>query len=237
MQILPRSAWGAVPPKSPGRPWAPGGPTDLVVHWVGGAGSINASNHADCPARIRAIQQYEMSKEYSDIAYNLVCCPHGQVYEGRGLAIQGAANGPSTNATKPSVCLLLNEQDHLTPAMQASVLELHQTVTPGQIIGHREVNTTTCPGPEVFAWIESLRHQPPPPPPPTGDDMPYLMRGDKTPEVYLVNGNTRLWLDQASYGPWKLWLVAHVPGACDPKTNSEWVVPQAMIDRLVRVGP
>jgi hypothetical protein len=84
--------------------------------------------------------------------------------------------------------------------------------------------------------VEYARPTPPPLPIPIGDDMPYLMRGDKTPEVWLVNGNTRLWLDQASYGPWKLWLVAHQPGATDPKTNSEWVVPQAMVDRLVRIG-
>lgn len=240
MHIEPRSAWGAAPPKAPGRSWAPSGPIDLVVHWVGGSGSIGITSHADCPPRIKAIQTYEMSKEYSDIAYNLVCCPHGTVYEGRGLNVQGAANGPQTNATKPSVCLLLNMADRITSAMQASILELNATLTPGTILGHREVNTTTCPGNEVYAWITNHRHANPippvPAPGPIGDQMPILMRGDKTPEVWLVNGNTRLWLDQNSYGPWKLWLVAHAPGSTDPKTNAEWVVPQVMIDRLVRIG-
>lgn len=126
----------------------------------------------------------------------------------------------------------------MTTAMQAAILDLNLTVTPGTIYGHREVNSTTCPGDQVYAWILGHRHATPPVPVPgpIGEDMPYLMRGDKAPEVWLVNGNTRLWLDQPSYGAWKLWLVAHSPGSCDPNSNGEWVVPQVMIDRLVRIG-
>ena len=173
MHIEPRSAWGAAPPKAPGKPWAPSGPIDLVVHWVGGSGSIGITSHADCPTRIKAIQTYEMSKEYSDIAYNLICCPHGTVYEGRGLNVQGAANGPQTNATKPSVCLLLNMADRMTPAMQDRILDLNRWVTPGTILGHREVNTTTCPGDEVYAWITTHRHANPIPPVPAPEtDIP-----------------------------------------------------------------
>ena len=41
--ILPRSAWGAAPPKSPGRPWANGGPIDLVVHSFIGSATVAAS--------------------------------------------------------------------------------------------------------------------------------------------------------------------------------------------------
>ena len=218
MQILPRSAWGAVPPKSPGRPWAPGGPVDLVVHWVGGAGTIGIRDHADCPARIRAVQAYEMSQEYSDIAYNVVCCPHGAVYEGRGLGVQGAANGPSTNATKPSVCLLLNQQDSMTSAMQASVLELNRTVTPGTLLAHREVNSTACPGPQVYGWILETRLQPPPTPePPTpveDDEMPKLVKcNNGDPMVLLTNSIHSRWVQDeaelndltALYGPPATW--------------------------------
>jgi len=216
MQILPRSAWGAAPPKSPGRPWAPGGPVDLVVHWVGGNGTIGIQSHTDCPARIKAVQSYEMSQEYSDIAYNLVCCPHGTVYEGRGLGVQGAANGPSTNATKPSVCLLLNTQDPMTPEMQASVLELNRTITPGTILAHREVNTTVCPGPQVYGWILDTRTQPQPQPPTPveDDDMPRLVKCDNgDPMVLITNSIHSRWVQdeaelndlKALYGPVSTW--------------------------------
>jgi hypothetical protein len=216
MNILPRSAWGAAPPSASPQPW-PGPTSDLVVHWVGGAGSINADNHAECPTRIRAIQSYEQSHGYTDIAYNLVCCPHGQVYEGRGLQYRGAANGPATNSTKPSVCLLLNVNNKMTAAMQAALLELNATVCPGTILGHREVNTTTCPGDDVFAWITTHRHAtptPPPPVPPEDDDMPKLVKcqnGD--PMVLLTNSIHSRWVQDedelkdltALYGPPATW--------------------------------
>jgi len=214
MQILPRSAWGAAPPKSPGRPWAPGGPVDLVVHWVGGNGTIGIQSHTDCPARIKAVQSYEMSQEYSDIAYNLVCCPHGTVYEGRGLGVQGAANGPSTNATKPSVCLLLNTQDTMTPEMQASVLELNRTITPGTILAHREVNTTVCPGPQVYGWILTTRTQPAPTPPPSEDELVQLVKcNNGDPMVLITNSIHSRWVQdeaelndlKALYGPVSTW--------------------------------
>jgi hypothetical protein len=216
MQILPRSAWGAAPPKSPGRPWASGGPVDLVVHWVGGSGTIGIRSHTDCPTRIRAVQSYEMSQEYSDIAYNVVCCPHGTVYEGRGLGVQGAANGPATNGTKPSVCLLLNVDDTMTPAMQASVLELNRTVTPGMILGHREVNTTTCPGPQVYGWILNTRTQPQPEPPtPIEDDeMPKVVKcNNGDPMVLITNSIHSRWVQDeaelndlvAVWGPISTW--------------------------------
>ena len=217
MHIEPRSAWGAVPPKNPPEPWAPGGPIDLVVHWVGGAGTLNIQSHDDCPARIRAIQSYEMSHGYSDIAYNLVCCPHGTVYEARGLAHRGAANGPKTNGTKPSVCLLLNEQDRMTQAMRDRILDLNASVTPGTIYGHREVNTTSCPGDEVFAWILSVRNRPPTPPqpaPPEDEDMPRLVKCDNgDPMVLLTNSIHSRWVQdeaelndlKALYGPVQTW--------------------------------
>lgn len=217
MDIQPRSAWGAVPPKEPGQPWANGEPIDLVVHWVGGAGTLNIRSHSDCPTRIRAIQQYEMTHGYSDIAYNLVCCPHGTVYEGRGLNVRGAANGPATNGTKPSVCLLLNVDDPMTSAMQDRILDLNRWVTPGRIVGHREVNTTTCPGDQVFAWIETHRTAPPTPKPPTpveDDDMQRLVKCDNgDPMVLVTNSIHSRWVQDeaelkdliALYGPVQTW--------------------------------
>ena len=213
--ILPRSAWGAAPPKSPGRPWATGGPIDLVVHWVGGAGSLNIRSHEDCPARIRGIQSYEMANGYSDIAYNVLICPHGTIYEGRGLGVQGAANGPQTNATKPSVCLLLNVADTMTPAMGDRILDLNRAEMPGRILGHREVNSTTCPGDQVFAWIVSTRIVPPPThEPPEETEVQRIVKCDNgDPMVLITNSIHSRWVQDeaelkdltALYGPVQTW--------------------------------
>ena len=235
MNIKPRSAWGAKPPTRPGEPWADHGPIDLVVHWVGGSGSLFLSDPARVPQAIRAIQAAEMAGPYSDIAYNLVLDPWGQLWEGRTLAVRGAANGPETNGTKPSVCLLLNQGDTMTQPMKETIKAMRVNLTPGQLYGHREVNTTACPGNEVMAWISDQRQPRPPTPPPPAKmelDPMYLMRGDKTPHVWIVSGGTKRHLDAASYPSWLVWSLVHIPGACDPMTNKEWVVPQIMVDAL-----
>lgn len=173
--IIPRSDWGARPPTGAYSPWN-GSHHGLVVHYVGGAGSIGLADHARCPERVRGIQSYEQSKGYVDIAYNLVLCPHGSIYEGRGLAKAGAANGPSTNSTMPSVCYLANVDDHLTEPAKVA-LRLLRAEFPPEFLGHREVNATSCPGNSIFAWVVSERALPAaaalPPvsatsPPPTG---------------------------------------------------------------------
>ena len=234
MNILPRSAWGAAPASAPGQKWAAGGPVDLVVHYVGGKGTIGIRSHDDCPGRIRNVQAYEMSHGYTDIAYNLALCPHGQVYESRGLQVRGAANGPTTNGTKPSVCLLLNEPDPMTPAMQQAILDLNLTVTPGTIYGHREVNSTSCPGDDVYQWILGHRHATPPTPPdplPEDEDMPKVVKcNNGDPMVLLTNSIHARWVQDedeqkdlvAVYGPVATWaprdfyrpvLVGPAPGA------------------------
>jgi hypothetical protein len=172
---------------------------------------------------------------YSDIAYNLVLDWQGQLWEGRTLAVRGAANGPETNGTKPSVCLLLNQADTMTQPMKETIKAMRVNLTPGQLYGHREVNATTCPGNEVMAWISDQRQPRPPTPPPLPVmelDPMYLMRGDKTPHVWIVSGGTKRHLDAAAYPSWLVWSIVHIPGSTDPSTNKEWVVPQVMVDAL-----
>jgi len=76
------------------------------------------------------------------------------------------------------------------------------------------------------------RPAPPPIPPPMiqEDDM-VLLRGDKTPHVWLVNGPLKVHLTADTYPQW-LFFLAGRPGAVDPTTRREWVVPQAMVDTL-----
>ena len=71
MIIKSRADWGARPPLSPPSKWSDG-PHDLVVHWVGGSGTMGLTSPDKVPAAIRNIQAYEQSKGYSDIAYNLI---------------------------------------------------------------------------------------------------------------------------------------------------------------------
>ena len=56
-----------------------------------------------------------------------------------------------------------------------------------------------------------------------------LMRGDKQPHVWLVNGPWKTHVTADAYNGW-LFICNSVPGAVDPTTKKEWVVPQVMVD-------
>ena len=88
-----------------------------------------------------------------------------------------------------------------------------------------------------YFYAPGVEYASPPPPPiiihPQAvfeDDM-KLMRGDKTPHVWMVSGPFRLHLTADVYPMW-LFTAASTPGSLDPLTNKEYVVPQAMIDSL-----
>lgn len=231
MIIKQRVDWAAVPPSKPPSSWSEG-PIDLVVHWVGGKGSLNIKSPSDVPAVIRNIQAFEMRTGYSDIAYNLICDPFGQVWDGRSLRFAGAANGPATNGSKPSVCLLLNEGDEFTVAMKDAVRELRATYCRGQLLGHREVNATSCPGDTVMRWIQSERIVPVPPIVKTENEMTKLVRGSSTPSVWITNGIVKRHVTADAYGGWL--IVGHsVPGMLDG--NKEWVWDQAFVDSIPTV--
>jgi len=172
--IHPRSEWGAAPSKGAYSNWSVS-PRDLVVHYVGGSGDIGIHSHADCPAHIRSVQAYEQGHGYIDIAYNLVLCPHGVVYEARGLGHAGAANGPRTNGSKPSV-LYLSNNTALTPEALGALHTLWAEHGPA-LYGHREVNSTSCPGDPIFGQVVAMRSgaiQPPAPPTPPNAPAPGL---------------------------------------------------------------
>lgn len=57
-----------------------------------------------------------------------------------------------------------------------------------------------------------------------------LMRGDKTPHVWIVNGPWKTHITAAAYPGW-LFTCAGRPGALSA-TGKEHVVPQAMIDAI-----
>lgn len=162
-----RSAWGAQPPKGPNALWRTGNPKGLVIHWVGG-GTMNLDNkpHSACLSAVRSIQANEMAKEYNDIAYNLLACPHGVLIEGRGTAVAGAANGGTSgaNANYASLCLLLGKGDIFNVKYQPVIAEARR-IFGGNLLAHRQVNFTQCPGIEITEWVINANSQITPPTP------------------------------------------------------------------------
>ena len=132
-----RSVWNPEPAKNPPWRWSAGNPQGLVVHWVGGgAMRLDQQPHDACHAAVRSIQRYEMHSapdNYSDIAYNTLACPHGILIEGRGLGVQGAANGGGTNGTYASVCVLGGQGDIFTSGHKQAIEEAWK-YAPGRLL-------------------------------------------------------------------------------------------------------
>lgn len=114
-----------------------------------------------CDIAVRNIQNYHMdSKGWKDIAYDVLCCPHGNTYQGRIDTINGTgANGTKTsNASHMAVMALIGEGETPTPALYAAVKEginLCQARGAGsEITGHNTFEKTACPGQALLSWIK-----------------------------------------------------------------------------------
>lgn len=176
MQLITRSQWGARPRgKGAATPFQPRGCT---VHWEG-AGWGWPWDHSTCDNKVRAIQDYHMDgRGWSDIAYNFLACPHGYVFEGRGLNRRSAANGDTTvNTYWYAVQCMWGTRSGsapealLTAARDAIDYCRSDGGAGDELRGHRDMQQTDCPGDQIYAWVRNgaPRPRPTPPPPPAKD--------------------------------------------------------------------
>jgi hypothetical protein len=118
--------------------------------------------HSKCADKVRVIQRFHIvTRGWADIAYNAVVCPHGSVFEGRGLHTTSAANGDTVpNDTHYAVCYLGGENDPFTDAGKQGFHDAVQWLrTEGdagpEVNGHRDHKSTACPGDAIYAWLRS----------------------------------------------------------------------------------
>ncbi|WP_197371211.1 peptidoglycan recognition protein family protein, partial [Streptomyces clavuligerus] len=160
MKLVRRAQWGA-PATSAASPISR--TRGVKVHYLGTAYASRA--HGTCDDKVRDIRSSHLNhptEDYSDIAYNLLVCEHGYVYEGRGAGRRTGANGSSTlNSAHYAVCALLGSSGLTkpTPAMLHGIRDaieyLRERGAAGtEIKGHRDGFATTCPGPELYAWVK-----------------------------------------------------------------------------------
>jgi uncharacterized protein YdcH (DUF465 family) len=137
----------------------PIGATEGVsLHWEGPR--MGAFEHTACAEKVRGIQRYHReTKNWADIAYNGVVCPHGWIFEGRGAGVTSAANGDTgPNDTHYAVCYLGGEGDGFTDDGKAgfhnAVQWLRSEGDAGpEVNGHRDHKATDCPGDLIYGWL------------------------------------------------------------------------------------
>lgn len=165
MQLVTRAQWGA---KAPTADWTYVGSTlGVKVHYEGTAvPSSLVNDHSACAGRVRDIQASHMANKaegYIDIAYSAMVCPHGYVYEGRGLHHKTGANGNSTlNWNHYAVCGMVGDSG-LTQPTDAMLNGIRDAIewfqaqggAGSEIKGHRDGYATSCPGEPLYNWVKA----------------------------------------------------------------------------------
>lgn len=160
MRYVSRTRWGARRRGATPRTHPLPRPRGVTLHWEGtGLGKVS---HSRCAGIVRGIEAFHRDgRGWADIAYNLLVCPHGYVFEGRGLHTKSAANGNTTaNAWGYAVCWLGGPGDAFGPDSQAAlvdaVLYLRAKGGAGLVVnGHRDHKSTQCPGDTIYRWLRA----------------------------------------------------------------------------------
>lgn len=117
--------------------------------------------HSSCDDTVRGIQSYHMDANgWSDIAYNIVVCPHGYQYEGRGKGKGSAANGTTlANTDWYAICALCGEGDPQGPELIRGLQDAAETCrswgAADGSTGHRDHISTECPGDSLYGRVQA----------------------------------------------------------------------------------
>jgi hypothetical protein len=179
-KFVSRAAWGARAPKARHTNITPsrGG---TALHYEGpdlGAKGPAVWSHADCAGMVRGIQKFHMdTRGWDDIAYTAVVCPHGYVFEGRGVGQRTAAQGTNLgNQNYYALCGLWGEGDSFTDAAKVGydqgIQWLRRKGAGTDVQPHQHFHSTSCPGSAVMAWLKAGRPLPAQPKPPTPKPKP-----------------------------------------------------------------
>ncbi|MEU8264016.1 peptidoglycan-binding domain-containing protein [Micromonospora sp. NPDC048999] len=147
--IIPRSQWGARPPRNAEQVQL-SSRTGFTVHYSAGPSTQTP----------RQIQNYHMdSQGWDDIGYNFLVDRNGQIYEGRGWSIQGA-HATGYNTTHLGVCFI-GRDGEATSRTAAAIRALYQYANRlcGRTLdktwhGGLPGQSTECPGSALRAWVQ-----------------------------------------------------------------------------------
>jgi hypothetical protein len=132
----------------------------VALHWEGPR--MGTFSHDLCDNKVRQIEDFHVDgRGWAGIAYNALVCPHGYVYEGRGIRYRNAANGdPTKNAAYFAVCYLGGQGDPFTDPAQAAFVRAVQWLRADggagdYVKGHRDLTATACPGDTIWGWLRA----------------------------------------------------------------------------------
>lgn len=156
MQFVTRDGWGARPARKVSRRITPKG---VVVHYNGPA--MNLGQHASCFRAVKNTQNFHMdTRKWADIAYSLLVCPHGFVFEGRGVGVRTAANGTDYgNQNYYAVMALLGDGEEppieMLRGICSAIEYLRKKGAGPEVTYHSALKATGCPGGPLREWVKA----------------------------------------------------------------------------------
>ncbi|MEU6714855.1 peptidoglycan recognition family protein [Nonomuraea sp. NPDC046802] len=172
MNLITRAEWHA---KKPSANYTHLSSTRGVkIHYTGGRVQDDlpeSGNHDHCAELVRAIQRMHMSggrgETYIDLGYNMVACPHREIFMGRGPHVLPAANGAGLNSGHYAVLALIGSSgftepnDDLLNGLVDAIEYLREHGDAGhEVKGHRDGYDTSCPGDPLYRWVHQGAERP-----------------------------------------------------------------------------
>lgn len=162
MQLVTRAEAGLRPPLRRSLGILKGPITD---HWNGPNLTVGGQltwDHSKCAALWRGVQAYHMDHNgWSDIAYNFGECPHGYLFEGRGLNVINAANGTNTgNKSSHGIFCFAGPNNPFTDQEKVGFREAVAFIAAhapaeDRAIPHSDWHSTQCCGDARRDWVRS----------------------------------------------------------------------------------
>jgi len=155
MKLVNRAAFG----------WGPTGASSarpregLVIHYDGSAQGLAGKAHSACVDYWKRTRTFHTgaNRGWVDIGYSFGACPHGYVFEGRGLDRVQAAQ-PGGNSSWYSVTLMGGPGERPTDAQIDAVRQLRAWLmskgAAGAVKGHRDFFSTSCPGDVLYRMVK-----------------------------------------------------------------------------------
>lgn len=159
--FVPRSGWGAKPPKEP---FSPHKPDRVTQHHTQGRRPLTVDESL---AEMRFLQDFHQNgRGWNDIGYHFLVDAAGRIFQGRPVEVVGA-HVKNDNSGNVGICFMGSHHppfNHpVTPEQLDSAVRLGRWLGaaygagPETYKGHRDRGRTDCPGDVLYPLLEKVR--------------------------------------------------------------------------------